>query len=159
MSMGQSKKTESFDTYGVKHINRAPQKPLSAPVKNALLKTIKDRKDIVLRLERQPGTDVITVETTDGTALFRYENGYDYGYYVISMLNRPANSKAVLEPVTDIAEMDWFENDHNTNQQQQDIFDIWKALNDRLQEQENLKKLSAEDISALKVLGFSGNTK
>ena len=86
--------------------------------------------------------------------LFSYDNAWDYGYYKITVANSQPNAQPVV-----VAEMDWFENDQYTNPQQQDIFDIFKALQSKSAElrkiEEGRKNLTEAELQALKSLGFS----
>ena len=62
------------------------------------------------------------------------------------------------EPIL-VAEMEWYENDLNTNSQQQDIFDVFKAMNEKRKELQNreeaLKNLTPDEVLALQALGIT----
>jgi hypothetical protein len=149
MSMGQAKAT----SLGNGKTNRIPQKPLNKFVKAQLLATLK-RDDIKITFKAEPGVTTTTVSDSMGNPLFVYENAWDYGYYNIQVPDSKTKGDTIM-----IAEMDWYESDDNTNTQQQDIFDISKALETRRHEletiEEDRKNLTPEEIQALKVLGLS----
>ncbi|MFQ6778360.1 MAG: hypothetical protein ACLRFI_03670 [Alphaproteobacteria bacterium] len=133
-------------------INRIPKKPLNKFIKSALLTLLK-RDDIKIIDHVSAGSNTITVTDSQGKYLFSYENGWDFGYYYISMANPENNEKPIK-----VAEMDWYENDGNTNPQQQDIFDIFNALNNKRTELQAIeqarKNLTKDEIQALKALGI-----
>ena len=104
------------------------------------------RPDVSIQLRRQPGVDSYYVTDNKGKVLFVYINGWDYGHYMILL-----NEKVV-------AETDWYENDNHTNNEQQEIFDIFNAITTRGYDEEVMKAaekaLTAEEIEALKILNF-----
>lgn len=69
-----------------------------------------------------------------------------------------ANPKEGAEPIL-VAEMDWYENDLYTNSQQQDVFDIFHALNEKRDELQDIEKarndLTPEEVQALQALGIT----
>ena len=68
------------------------------------------------------------------------------------------NKRTKKEPIL-VAGMLWYENDLNTNSQQQDIFDVFKAINEKRKELQNreeaLKNLTPDEILALQALGIT----
>lgn len=153
MSMGKAKKETVVDAAGNKRTSRIPQKPLNQFIKAALLTLLK-RDDISIKDDIRAGSNTITVRDSKGKYLFSYDNAWDYGYYRIFM----ANPKEGAEPLL-VAEMDWYENDLYTNPQQQDVFDVFKALNKKRDELQSIEKarnaLTPEEVQALKALGMA----
>ena len=133
--------------------NRIPKKPLNPFVKGQLL-AILVRNDIKISDKFYPGSSTITVTDAKGKFLFSYDNGWDYGLYRIHMAHPDPKKEPIL-----VAEMEWYENDLNTNSQQQDVFDIHRAIDEKrkeLQEQkEALKNLTPDEILALQALGIT----
>ena len=156
MSMGNAKKGTVVDADGNKRTSRIPQKPLNQFIKAALLTLLK-RDDISIKDDIRAGSNTITVLDSNGKYLFSCDNAWDYGYYRIFM----ANPKEGAEPLL-VAEMDWYENDGNTNQQQQDIFDIADALrkkmDDTMRVENGIKTLTAAEQDVLNTWGIHGNT-
>ena len=152
MSMGDSKK-ETIIVDGKKRTNRIPQKTLNPYIKSSLLTTLK-RDDIEITTHRTAGTDETTVKNSGGKYLFSYLNAWDYGYYCVYAANPSQGGEKIM-----VAEMDWYEADHNTNQQQQDIFDIGHAITQKQRELETIKEarktLTPEEIQVLQALGIS----
>lgn len=153
MSMGNAKKETVVGADGKKRTSRIPQKPLNQFIKAALLTLLK-RDDISIKDDVRAGSNTITVLDSKGKYLFSYDNAWDYGYYRIFM----ANPKEGAEPLL-VAEMDWYENDLYTNPQQQDIFDVFKALNKKRDELQSIEKarnaLTPEEVKALQALGMA----
>lgn len=153
MSMGKAKKETVVGADGNKRTSRIPQKPLNQFIKAALLTLLK-RDDISIKDDIRAGSNTITVRDSNGKYLFSYDNAWDYGYYRIFM----ANPKEGAEPLL-VAEMDWYENDLYTNPQQQDVFDVFKALNKKRDELQSIEKarnaLTPEEVQALKALGMA----
>ena len=115
--------------------------------------TLLERDDILIKENVRAGSNTLTVFDSNGKYLFSYENGWDYGYYRILM----ANPNEGAQPFV-VAEMDWFDNDAHTNQQQRDIFDIFDAVRkkeDALNLIEKARKnLTPEEVQALQALGL-----
>lgn len=142
-----------MDADGNKRTSRIPQKPLNQFIKAALLTLLK-RDDISIKDDIRAGSNTITVLDLNGKYLFSYDNVWDYSYYRIFM----ANPKEGAEPLL-VAEMDWYENDLYTNPQQQDVFDVFKALNKKRDELQSIEKarkdLTPEEVQALQALGMA----
>ncbi|MFQ6739683.1 MAG: hypothetical protein ACLRFJ_03390 [Alphaproteobacteria bacterium] len=153
MNMGNAKKETVVDANGNKRTSRIPQKPLNQFVKAALLTLLK-RDDISIKNDISAGSNTITVLDSNGKYLFSYDNAWDYGYYCIFVANPKEGAKPLL-----VAEMDWYESDSYTNPQQQDIFDVFKALNKKRDELQSIEKarqdLTPEEVQALQALGMS----
>lgn len=136
-----------------KKTNRIPKKALNPFVKGQLL-AILGRNDIKISDKPYPGSNTITVTDTKGKFLFSYDNGWDYGLYRILMAHPDPKKEPIL-----VAEMEWYENDLNTNSQQQDIFDVFKAMNEKRKELQNreeaLKNLTPDEVLALQALGIT----
>lgn len=151
--MNESTAQEFIDVNGVRHTDRTPAKRLNKYTKSALL-TILKRDDIKIIDKYYAGSNTITVTDSQGKFLFMYDNGWDYGYYQISM----ANPKDPEHPLV-VAEMDHYENDNNTNSEQQDVFDVFNALTKKRAEleaiEEDRKALSPEEWHALQALGIT----
>lgn len=147
MSMGQSKSERFKDQHGIVRVNRTPVKPLNLFVKASLLLTL-NRDDIFVRENRRPGSDEYTAVDANGEEKFRFDNAWDYGYYVIY-----SGTGAIL------AEMDWYENDGNTNKQQQDIFDVLNKMIAKAGEtqriEEGRRNLTQEEFDALQSMGIN----
>ena len=145
MSMGDSGYERFVDSRGGVHVNRVPARVLNAFVKASLLVTLK-RDDVFVEEHRRPGSDEYIVKDATGKTLFMFDNAWDYGYYSIS-----ANGKK-------LAEMDWYENDNNTNPQQQDIFDVLQAVIDKSNETRRIEQarndLTPDEIQALQSMGI-----
>jgi len=152
MSMGNAKQEIVTDANGKKRTSRIPQKPLNPYIKSALL-TLLERKDISIKYDMRPASTVISVLDSKGKLLFSYDNAWDYGYYCIFMANPKEGEKPLL-----VAEMDWYESDFYTNPQQQDIFDVFNALNKKHEELQSIEKarkdLTPEEVQALQALGI-----
>lgn len=153
MSMGDAKIQKITDVNGNERTSRIPQKALNPFIKSKLLTLLK-RDDITIETVNEPGSTELIVRDEGGKMLFSYDNAWDYGYYKIAVANSQPNAQPVV-----VAEMDWFENDQYTNPQQQDIFDIFKALQSKSAElrkiEEGRKNLTEAELQALKSLGFS----
>ena len=153
MSMGTAKSEQIKDSLGNVRYNRIPQKPLNPYVKSALLAALK-QEGIDIKCEASAGTNVYEVYDANGKLLFVYQSAWDYGYYVLSIPDPKNPGKRIV-----VGEMDWYENDLNTNKEQQDIFDVSEALYKKYQELETIKKartaLSAEELQALQALGLT----
>lgn len=150
MSMGQSRIEQIKDSRGNVRTNRIPAKPLNPFMKASIIMMLETRPDIFVTEKFHPGATTYVVKDGSGKELFEYENAWDYGYYVIR-----AGDKV-------IAEMDWYENDGNTNQQQQDIFDIANALRKKMDDtrrvENGIKTLTAAEQDVLNAWGIHGNT-
>ena len=148
---GNARAEQFVDAAGRTHINRIPQKPLNKYIKATLLTWLR-RDDISIKNEIYASGNTLTVFDSNGKYLFSYDNAWDYGYYCIHM----ASSKEVEEPLL-VAEMDWYENDLNTNSLQQDVFDVFDALDKKWKElqaiEEDRKSLTQDEIDALNALG------
>ena len=146
MSMGQSKTERFKDQYGNTLVNRTPVKVLNPFVKANLLLTLK-RDDVFATWFRSPGSDMYYVKDASGKQLFTFDNAWDYGYYIIQ-----AGDKV-------LAEMDWFEDDGHTNKEQQDIFDVLKAVMDKFEETERIEEgrrnLTQDEAQALQSMGIN----
>ena len=144
MTMGKAKITRLNEH----EVNREPQQPLNAFIKGNLLMLLK-RDDVFVALKRSPGSDLYIVKDFEGTELFRADNAWDYGYYVIS-------AKDVV-----LAEMDWYENDNHTNRAQQDIFDVLHAVGNKYQEtrgiEEARKNMSPAEARLVQAWNARGN--
>lgn len=153
MSMGGAKIEKVMDSDGVQRNSRIPQKPLNKYIKATLLTLLK-RDDIKINDDIRAGSNTATVTDSKGKYLFSYDNAWDYGYYRIFM----ANPKEGAEPIL-VAEMDWYENDLYTNSQQQDVFDVFHALNEKRDELQAIEKarndLTPEEVQALQALGIT----
>lgn len=160
MSMGQAKVTKLADG----RTNRIPQKPLNGFVKAKILSYLK-RDDINIKpVTRSMGANAWEVTDMAGEYVMSYENAWDYGYYYIEMANPAQKGQRIV-----VAEMDWYEADNNTNPQQQEIFNISNEMEKRAEELKKLransvdleaerKKLTPDEILALKTLGVSEKT-
>lgn len=152
MSMGNAKKETVFYN-GKERTSRIPQKPLNPIVKATLLTTLK-RNDIKITRKATPGDDIYTVTDAAGKMLFSYGNAWDYGYYRIYVANQNQGAEPIM-----VAEMDWYEGDGYTNPQQQDIFDIAHAMQEKSRELDRINEaqnsLTPEEIMALKTLEAS----
>ena len=160
MSMGQAKVIELAD--GRK--NRIPQKPLNGFVKAKILAYLK-RDDIDIKpVTRSMGATAWEVKDGAGKYVMSYENAWDYGYYYIEMANPKVEGQRIV-----VAEMDWYENDNNTNPQQREIFNISHEMEKRAEELNKLrensvdleterKKMTPDEILALQALGISEKT-
>lgn len=150
MSMGQSRKEQIKDSRGNVRTNRIPAKPLNPFMKASIIMMLETRPDIFVTEKVNPGSILYVVKDGTGKVLFEYDNAWDYGYYVIRSGDKV------------IAEMDWYENDGNTNQQQQDIFDIADALrkkmDDTMRVENGIKTLTAAEQDVLNTWGIHGNT-
>lgn len=160
MSLGDAKIEKVKDSNGQQRNSRIPQKPLNKYIKAALLTLLK-RDDIKIKDDVQAGSNVATITDLKGKYLFSYDNAWDYGWYRIFMANPKEGAKPIL-----VAEMDWYENDGYTNPQQQDVFDIFNAINRKRVElrekqdemlaiEKSRKDLTPEEIQALKALGIA----
>lgn len=141
--MGNSE-SKKIMVNGREVIDRTPAKKLNPYIKAQLLTTLK-RDDIVIETKRAPGSDTFYIKdiTTD-KRLFSFDCAWDYGYYSITIGG------------TTFAEMDWFENDGNTNKEQQDIFDVLKAIQKKQTEMHEIaqgfQRLTPQERVALQIL-------
>ena len=144
MAMGQSE-AKKITVNGREVTDRTPAKKLNPFVKAKLL-AILERKDIFITQDVRAGDNTYTVHNKDakGPVFFVVLNAWDYGYYSISINN------------TIVAEMDWYENDGNTNKDQKDIFDVLEATHKKLQGQSYIseaeKQLTKQEMAALEYL-------
>lgn len=160
MSMGQAKVTRLEDG----RVNRIPQKPLNGFVKAKILAYLK-RDDINIKsVARSMGANAWEVTDAAGKYVMSYENAWDYGYYYIEMANPKVEGQRIV-----VAEMDWYESDNNTNPQQYEIFDMGNEMEKRAVElkkqretsvdlEAERKKMTSDEILALKTLGVNEKT-
>ena len=141
--MMNESKVEKIMVNGTQVNNRIPAKKLNPFIKAQLLTTLK-RDDIVIETKHSPGSDDYYVKDNSNKVLFSFDNGWDYGFYSITLGG------------TVVAAMDWFENDNYTNADQQSIFDVLKAIQTKAHEQSVIEKakrtLTPEEIAALAIL-------
>jgi hypothetical protein len=138
MSMGDSKAQE-VNIDGRVCIKRTPAKKLSASTKAKILRILQ-RNDINVGVKQlMTRSETYYVKDAAGNKLLVVGDAYRRGYYNI-----------ILDGVV-VAEMDWFESDGMTTKEQQDIFDVLKAV----QKKENLTRIkdykTLDEIRAWKV--------
>ena len=111
MAIGKSRATSRVNGNGEKYIYRTPAKKLKLSDKEKLTAILK-RNDIDIEIQKRNGAEEYIVKDSTQKQLFSCLNSWGSGYFAVNMDGKL------------LAETDWFEADNNTNDDQQDIFDI-----------------------------------
>lgn len=110
------------------------------PMIAAQIKSILKRNDIRIESFNSSSSSEYKVFDKSGKELVGFDNGWDYGQYVVSVMGRS------------VANIQWRENDGDPTPEQQAVFDIFDAIKAKQKELDAAKSMSKEDMQTMQIL-------